>query len=117
MTSASANPCPECDGTGRIAPPDITRAPPDSSCTLCAGRGTLTDGQTRWVDEGAAFRRTRLSVGMSLRKAAIAFGMDLKLLSLMERGARPLWPELREFARVNKPTPPAPAGQPQGGIR
>lgn len=116
MTAASANRCPECRGIGWIAPPDFPPGAPTSSCTLCDARGTLTDGQMKYVEEGAAFKRARLSCGLTLRRAAAAFSMNPNLLSLMERGARPLWPELRDFALKNsKPTPPAPAGQPQGG--
>lgn len=76
--------CPTCNGHKRVYHPvhiDIGFTCPD-----CEGTGIADDRYYLWLAIGEAMKAERISRRVLLRDEAIARGMDVGLLSRMERG-------------------------------
>lgn len=70
--------CPDCNGRKFI----ISRI----ECPSCLGTGSVDDRHPLWKPIGEAMKAKRISRRVLLRDEAIARGMDVGLLSRMERG-------------------------------
>jgi len=76
--------CPACNGFGVIP---ARCHPIKVDCDVCRGLGLVEDYEPIWKSIGSMMRDYRIDVlRMSLREAAIKFGVDASNLSKYERG-------------------------------
>jgi hypothetical protein len=91
--------CPDCKGHSRVPSfvrfaPEATEAdqqrfydaPPAFVCSLCQGRGIVTEEVAARFARGQELRRLRLEAGYGLRHYAEAIGILPGALSQMEQG-------------------------------
>lgn len=60
--------------------------PVSIQCDLCNGKGKLSSKKKLWVLQGRRLKEERLATGLTLRKTALKYGIDVSNLSKMERG-------------------------------
>lgn len=81
--------CPKCQGTGVILLPTVslrTQKPALLSCRQCYGKRIVPDEMKQWMMDGEALANYRRDSRLTLRQGARWLGMDVVLLSEMERG-------------------------------
>ena len=86
MTPSRLNPCPSCDGTGRISYGSSDRPSKSIACSLCDGAGRVSDFVLRRVKRGRELSRIRTKAGVSLRELAKQVRVNPTVLSDVEHG-------------------------------
>lgn len=81
--------CPECQGKGVVLALGCGPQHPVAlsyDCELCGKTGKIDEARVKWREAGRRMKAARVTRGIVLREEANRRGVDVVVLSKMERG-------------------------------